>query len=343
MELQVFHTCKSRFCPSCGIAQTKQWVEKFEFLFCNTSYKHIVFHPPEEFRDYFGIGKTPYFNMLFAIVHQTLRGWYEKKGYLPGIMAVIHTFGRDEKFTPHIHCLMTCGGLDTTQTKWITISDGYIDYDFLRFHFKANFLKGIRELWQEQLLEKIPMKLRFLFTPLYQNKIVQIVLEKTWYVWVSKKLANAYYAVKYIARYTKRPPIAESRITDYDGALVTFTFIDHKTDKPTVITLPVEDFIGKIIRHIPDENFRVIRYYGLFANRVRGELLPKVFTLLGQNYAKAIERFLATSSSFWRRQLELFTRLDPLICPVCFVPFELISIMYTTHYNGPNPSDSGIR
>jgi hypothetical protein len=101
-EKKVFHTCKSRFCPSCGIAQTKRWKEQFNVLFANTTYKHIIFHPPSEFRDYFKIGKTPYFHMLFTTAHQTLQEWYAWKGYLPGIMAVIHTFGRDEKFTPHI-------------------------------------------------------------------------------------------------------------------------------------------------------------------------------------------------------------------------------------------------
>jgi hypothetical protein len=102
-EKKVFHTCKSRFCPSCGLAQTKRWKEQFNALFAPTAYKHVIFNPPSEFRDYFKIGKARYFQMLFETAHQTLKDWYSAKGYLPGIMAVIHTFGRDEKFSPHIH------------------------------------------------------------------------------------------------------------------------------------------------------------------------------------------------------------------------------------------------
>ena len=79
------------FCPSCGIAQTKRWKEKFQLLFANTSYKHIIFHPPSEFWGYFQLGKTAYYNMLFEVSHLALREWYTRKGYLPGIMAVIHT------------------------------------------------------------------------------------------------------------------------------------------------------------------------------------------------------------------------------------------------------------
>ena len=109
---------------------------------------------------------------------------------------------------------------------------------------------------------------------------------------------------------------------------VTFNFVDHKTDKLTIHTLPVEEFIGKLIRHIPGDNFRIIRYSGFYANRVRGELLPKVFAILKQDYEKAKQR-LANLHSWWRQQIERFTKLDALICSVCLLPLELISIVYT--------------
>jgi len=328
-EKKVFHTCKSRFCPSCGIAQTKRWKEQFNVLFADTSYKHIIFHPPSEFRDYFKIGKTPYFHMLFTTAHQALAEWYVWKGYLPGIMAVIHTFGRDEKFTPHIHILVTCGGLNATRTQWITVSNGFLPHDFLRKHFREHFLANMRELWKTQLLENVPFSRRFMFTPLYQNKLIQTVLGKIWFVWIGKKIEDAFFAVGYVARYTKRPPIAEGNIVAYDGDMVTFTFVDHKTEKPECLTLAAEDFMKLLIRHIPDNNFRVVRYYGFLANRVRGELLPKVFSLLGHNYRKA-KAALAQLGSWWRRQLELFNRLDPLTCSLCLVPLALISVVYTT-------------
>ena len=158
-----------------------------------------------------------------------------------------------------------------------------------------------------------------------------MVLGKIWFVWIGKKIEDAFNAVSYVARYTKRPPIAEGKILDYDGQNVTFTFVEHKTQKPECLTLSAEEFIKLLIRHIPDNNFRVVRYYGFLANRVRGKLLPKVFALLGDNYAKAKEKLLLLQSgSWWRRQLELFTRLDPLICSVCFIPLELVSVMYAT-------------
>jgi len=326
-EKKVFHTCKSRFCSSCGIAQTKRWIQQYEVLFANVQYRHVIFHPPSEFRPYFGLGKNVYYNMLYTTVHQTLRDWYQRKGYLPGIMAVMHTFGRDEKFTPHIHVLMTAGGLSTSYSQWL--ADDFLPYPFFKKHFKNHFLENIHMLWIQQKMDSIPVSLRFLFTPLYQNKIVQKLINVTWYVYIGEKLANAYFTIKYIARYTKRPPIAESRISGYDGCNVTFNFVDHKTERHTVLTLPVEEFIGKLIRHIPDENFRVVRYYGFYAHRVRGKLLPKVFSLLGQSYAKAKDE-LTHLGSWWRQQLQLFTKLDPLMCSICFLPMTLASVVYCT-------------
>ena len=185
----------------------------------------------------------------------------------------------------------------------------------------------MQELWKQQQLEKIPQPYRVLFTPLYQSRIVQAVLAKSWYVYVGNPLKNAFNSVKYIARYTKRPPIAESRISDYDGETVTFNFVDHKTDKLTYLTLPVEEFIGKIITHIPENNFRVVRYYGFFSNKLRGKLLPRVFRLCNQDLTEARQK-IARLGSFWRRQLELFTHLDPLICPICFLPMNLVSVVY---------------
>ena len=332
-EKTVFFTCKSRFCPSCGIAQTKRWKEQFNVLFAQTAYKHVIFHPPSEFRDYFKIGKTAWYQMLFTTAHQALAEWYVLKGYLPGIMAVIHTFGRDEKFTPHIHCLMTCGGLNNSRTQWITpVLNGFIPHEFLRIHFREHFLTNVEALWKNQLMEQVPLSRRVMFAPLYQNKIIQEVLGKIWFVWIGKKLENAFKAVTYVARYTKRPPIAESSILDYDGDMVTFTFVEHKTQQRECLTLSAEEFMKLLIRHIPDSNFRVVRYYGIFANRVRGELLPKVFAILGQDYWKA-KAAVAQLGSFWRRQLELFNRLDPLVCSLCLIPLELISVVYATSGN----------
>jgi len=151
----------------------------------------------------------------------------------------------------------------------------------------------------------------------------------TWYVNVGERLKNASFVIRYIGRYTKRPAIAESRIIGYDGKTVTFTFKEHRMTESATLTLPVFDFIARLIVHIPDQNFRIIRYFGFYSNRVRGKLLPKVFTILNQDYQKAKEK-LTNLGSWWRQRIERFTKFDPLICPTCLIPYVFISVVYIT-------------
>jgi hypothetical protein len=191
----------------------------------------------------------------------------------------------------------------------------------------------MRELWQNQLLEKIPSRYRFLFAPLVRNRVIKEVLSKVWYVWVGRRMDNGFNAAGYVARYTKRPPVAESSILGYDGKRVLFTFVEHKTKTRKRLDLTAEEFIKLLIYHIPDNNFRVVRYYGVFANRVRGKLLPKVFAILGDNYW-AVKAKLERHVSWWRRQLILFTRRDPLFCGPCRIPYELVSVVYATNAYG---------
>ena len=327
-EKKVPHTCKSRFCSSCGVAQTDMWIEKYTTLFANSQYQHVIFHPPSEFRPFFGIGRTPYFNALYDAVNQTMKDWYTHEGYPPGIMDVMHTFGRDIKFSPHIHVLLTCGGLDKSETRWVKCD--YLPEKYFKKHFKYHFIENMKRCWIKQNMKQVPDNLKKLFDPSYQEKIVTKLLEVIWYVHIGERLSNAHFTVKYIGRYTKRPAIAESRITNYNGSSVTFNFVDHKTNKKTIQTFPVDQFIGKLIRHIPDQNFRIIRYSGFYANRVRGKLLPIVFMLFKQDYEKAKEK-LANLGSWWREQIQRFTKLDPLICSVCLIPLTLTSVVYTTN------------
>jgi putative transposase len=144
-------------------------------------------------------------------------------------MDVMHTFGRDIKSSPHIHMLITCGGLDPTCTRWVKCD--FIPAAYLKKHWKIHFLNLIKQCWIQQNLQDVPPRLLRLFDPAYQRAIITQLLEVTWYVHIGEKLLNSVFTVRYIGRYTKRPAIAESRITAYDGKTVTFNFVDHKTDQ----------------------------------------------------------------------------------------------------------------
>jgi putative transposase/transposase-like zinc-binding protein len=333
-EKKVAHTCKSRFCSSCGVRQTDMWIARYTSLFANCQYQHVIFAPPHEFLNYFRVGRKKYFNCLYSVVNQTLTDWYtyvddNKHYYLPGFMMVMHTFGRSLSWHVHIHVLITCGGLDTTQTRWVPCN--FIPHEFLKWHFRKNFLEAIQVLWNNEDSKKIPHLLRVWFTPSYQQNIVAQVRKKKWFVHIGERLTDAKRVVRYIGRYTKRPAIAESKILAYDGECVTFTYQEHRMTRPELLRLSALAFIERVILHIPDVNFRIIRYGGFYANRLRGKLLPIVFAVCKnkESYLEVKQR-LQNTGSWWRKSIERYTRLDPLFCELCLIPLTLVSVVYLT-------------
>jgi len=132
----VFHTCKSRFCPSCGIKYIKQRLEVLESTILNVKHRHLVFTIPKELRpilreDRYNI------NFVFEAVRITLLEVFEEKGLIPGFVSVLHTFGRNIKWNPHIHVLLTEGGLNK-KGKFITLD--YISFELLRKKYQYNLL-----------------------------------------------------------------------------------------------------------------------------------------------------------------------------------------------------------
>ena len=117
--------------------------------------------------------------------------------------------------------------------------------------------------------------------------------------------------IKYVARYTRRPVIAESRIKHFDGKTVTFEYHDKALNEKMIKTYPVQLFIRELVQHIPDPNIRIIRNCGIFANRVKTELIEKARIALKQPKTKKQSRLS------WREMIKKTFGIDPLACPKC--------------------------
>jgi hypothetical protein len=144
------------------------------------------------------------------------------------------------------------------------------------------------------------------------NSWLNVLYQKTWVVHLNEQSNNRKATIEYLGKYLKRPPLGESRIQSYNGQSVVFTYLDHYTDTTQTISLPVLDFLARLIAHIPDRYFRNIRYYGFLAQRLRSQLLPIVYRLLDQ-----FHRTACTLYRTWRDLLKASFGLDPLTCPIC--------------------------
>lgn len=292
-------TCKSRFCSSCGTVQTNIWIEKYQANFLDIPYQHIVFTVPAMLWPIIQINRKIGLNILVKAALTTVLQYTKNNlGFTPAIMLVIHTFGRDLKFNPHIHMLVSCGGLSKAQTKWL--HNSYLDHLVLKKTWRYLVITLLREALKAGQIKLSPT----LLSKAYSSA-------KHWYVHVGKKLGSAKKVVKYIGRYTKRPAIAQTRITSFLNNVVTFWYEDHREKQKINISLPAQEFIGKLLPHIHDSHFKQIRYAGLLAPRIRTSSLEKARVLLGQGDP---QMWIKTT---WRHRIHSYTGRDPLICPKC--------------------------
>jgi hypothetical protein len=156
------------------------------------------------------------------------------------------------------------------------------------------------------------------------NNFLNRQYKRKWIVHCSEATENYNETVNYLARYVKRPPIAESKLRHYDGQQVIFTYRDHATKSYRHFKAPVDQFIARFIQHIPDVGFRMIRYYGLLANRVRGRLLPRVYNLLGQIQMCKKAAQQASFSSLMEKNFGI----NPFTCILCGKKLLLELVVY---------------
>lgn len=253
-QKRVPFTCKSRLCTSCGKIKTDEWQNEIKETLYNIRHRHVVFTVPEELRDIFRRDRK-LLKDLMDKAGQLMVSYFnikrKTKKWIPGVVCVLHTFGRDLKWNPHVHVLVT-EGVIVNDLEWK-------DINFVRY-------ENLRNSWKYLLLKLITDKHKDKETRAIVNKIYRKT-EKGFYVYARPNLMSPSAVARYIGRYVSRPAIAENRIIDYDGKRVTFWYERHEDNKRVEETLEAEEFIGKLLMHVPDRQFKMVRYYGVYSRR----------------------------------------------------------------------------
>lgn len=252
-------TCKSRFCTSCGQMYRKNWSDSLKIQILSSTHKHIVFTIPKELREEFRKDRDllrELSDSAAKVMKETIREQNKGESFLPGIITVIHTFGRDLKWNPHIHMIMSLKCYGKTQTRTIK---------FFKY-------EKLRKFWQKEVLDLMKRKsksakMRMLVNRIYREK------NNGFYIYAKGEIKDIKIITNYVGRYVGRPAIAESRIVSYDGEFVEFRYTPHGEKEERVERIKAEDFIKRVIIHIPDNNFKMIRRYGLYSrNNIRKRL-----------------------------------------------------------------------
>jgi hypothetical protein len=329
------HSCKSRFCPTCGKHATDRWADAVLNDLLEVPYHHLVLSPPWQLRPIIACNRSVGLSILARAAAACFEQWAaEQHGMRLGVVTVIHTFGADLKWHPHLHLLVTEGGLSLDGERWVEpYRLGFLmDEAGLKRMWRYHVVRAFRKAhWQGKL--RFPADFAFMKQFHCFNTLLQSLYKITWYAHIGACLLDPTASLRYIGRYTKRAVLAEYRITNYDGKKVRFAYRDYaEGGKTSFKTLPVLAFLGRLLRHVPDKHFKMIRYSGLFATRWKQRYVEQARRALGQSpEASAADTSAAPVSFMSWHDRQRAQGDDPLRCAACHQPMILIEVAFGPH------------
>lgn len=316
-------SCKSRFCLRCSKVYIDKWVAKMkQTIFAKVTHRHIILTVPGTLWRYFHNQKALRLladcgvRLIEEVVSICLKG----KQIELGIILVTQTAGRKSTWNPHLHLLVTEGGLDKNN-RW---------HRFYYFDYKV-----LRKKWMYILLTSLKQSLK---DDLQALKVIDETFKQCssfgFIARAKKEKVRRTDIIGYLVKYVASPPIALYRITGYDGGYVKYWYREHPTDRQVFTKVSVYEFIFRLIQQIPPKGLKLIRHYGLYA-RVKfkkvKEIIDRIF-----RYVKTISQeffsFLGSSSpTNYRERLENSFGIDPFKCPRCGEKLILYEIWHPQH------------
>lgn len=294
-------TCMSRICSHCGKLHSESWGNAVMSRYLDVPHRHVIFTLPEELWVY--VRKYPKLvDAMFQAMKATLQKLFEmqfnQNHVHPGLIGISHYTGRDMKYNPHLHALITEGGLDGNGN-WRKHS--YWPYEAMRHIWQYEVIKRFRRILPKDLETK-----SFLDS-VSKNRDGFVVKNY-------RDLLSIRDLGKYLSRYVRHPPIGESRILDYDGQSV---LIKYEWDNELRTTwIPIERFIDAIVSNIPPKGFQVVRYYGLYANT------------LYKSSRLAISRLKGQPTKYPKVNTIQKSLYEELRCDRCGTPMDLIMVEF---------------
>jgi len=279
-EQHSYNSCRNRHCPKCQTFAKEDWIDRQRQNLIDRPYFHVVFTVPAELRPVFLQNQRAMYGLLFKAASETMLELCADEKYLdakPGITTVLHTWGQNLSYHPHLHCIVTGGGL----TELGTWKDGrkkfFLPVKVLSRKFRGKLLYLLR---QEKLqfgggLEHLNDKVTF-------GALLKDLYNTEWVVYCKRPFGNAQKVIDYLGRYTHRVAISNNRLIGLNDGRVTFNWRDYSDgNKQKIMTLAAEEFIRRFLMHVLPPGFRKIRHYGLFASRDKGKRLTLCRRLTG--------------------------------------------------------------
>jgi Putative transposase/Transposase zinc-binding domain len=276
-DRMAYNSCRNRHCPKCQALSRARWLERESAYLLPVEYHHVVFTVPAELAELALSNASALYNLLMQSAAETLREVAanpKRLGAQVGVLMVLHTWGQNLHHHPHVHCVVTGGGLSCNargeidaSPRWLSCRPGFfLPVRVLSRVYRGKFLAGLRALAAQGKVTLPDLG------PLYA---------KDWVVYAKPPFGGPEQVLKYLARYTHRVAISNHRLVKLADGRVTFRYHDYAdARKEKLLTLSAEEFLRRFVQHVLPKGFMKIRHYGLLASRQREARLRLALRLL---------------------------------------------------------------
>ena len=309
-ERMAYNSCRNRHCPKCQALSRARWLERESAYLLPVEYHHVVFTLPAELAELALSNAAELYKLLMQSAAETLREVAanpKRLGAQVGVLMVLHTWGQNLHHHPHVHCVVTGGGLSCNvrgevdaSPRWVSCRPGFfLPVRVLSRVYRGKFLAGLRALEAQGKVNLAALEgtsFTAWLSPLYR---------KDWVVYAKPPFGGPEQVLRYLARYTHRVALSNHRLVKLEEGKVTFRYRDYADSrKEKLLTLSAEEFLRRFVQHVLPKGFMKIRHYGLLSSRYREARLRLARRLL-------LPRLAVASSA------EAIEPAEPARCPAC--------------------------
>jgi hypothetical protein len=290
-ERIAYNSCRNRHCPKCQALARARWLDQQAQHLLPVEYHHVVFTLPAAVADLALVNPAVLYDLLMRSAAATLREVAanpQRLGAVVGVLMVLHTWGQNLHHHPHVPCVVTGGGLSCdpdgkidTVPRWVACRPGFfLPVRVLSRVFRGKFRDGLNRLFEEGKL-LLSGRLQMLADPGARKAWWQTLYATEWVVYSKRPFGGPEQVLKYLARYTHRVAISNSRLESLEDGRVTFRTKDYADGARTKrLTLDAVEFLRRLAQHVLPRGFVKIRHYGLLANGQRAARLSVCRRLL---------------------------------------------------------------
>jgi hypothetical protein len=325
-----YRSCRNRHCPKCQGLARAQWLQQRNAELLPTEYFHVVFTVPEPIANIALYNRDVVYEILFRTTAETLLTIARDPKHLGaeiGFFAVLHTWGQNLHFHPHLHCVVPGGGL-SPDGQWIACRPGFfLPVRVLSRRFRRLFLEALEKAHADGQLGFFG-ELETLRDPQAFARYLAPMRAIDWVVYAKPPFGGPQRVLEYLGRYTHRVAISNQRLLELQEDQVSFRWKDYRhPQRPKVMTVSAEEFIRRFLQHALPPGFHRIRYYGFLANCHRAAKLD----FCRQCLATPVSDLLPQAADV-RQFYALRTSLDLRRCPKCGAGTMIrIEILFPCH------------